>query len=987
MADEDERGWRPHGGGAMGAVLRAHRWAETPLGPLADWSPLQRAVTQSLLLSPVASVALWGPRGIAVYNQGYADVCGPRHPAALGRSVLESWPEAEPFNRHVLDSVLAGETLSYREQPLILYRHGEAEQVWMDLSYSPLLDESGRAAGVLALVVDSTQRVLTADRIREREQRQAFLLELSDRLRERGLNGREMLATATAAVAQRLDVACVGYAELEPELGQARILHAHVARGPLASLPGDRVALDDLLDPTRRAALDLGRIVRIEDAAADTAAMACRLPLASLGVRALLAAPICRDGRTTAMLFIGHDRPRPWRTADADLALEVADRTWAAYERARAETRQQRSEQALKRREEQLRLAIAAADIGLWDVDRVSDTLFWDARVRAMFGVEPEAPVTLDTFYAGLHPEDREATTLAFAAAFDPARRAVYDVEYRTVDPRDGRIRWVAAKGRGLFDAEGRCVRVLGTTIDITARKATEARLRELNATLERRVAERTAERDRVWRNSRDLLVVIGADGIFRAVNPAWTALLGHAPEEVIGRSFLAFLAEEDAERTIAGLARAVADHDLTAFENRFRHKQGGLRWISWHTSREGDLVYAYGRDITEEKAREAALRDAEEALRQSQKMEAIGQLTGGVAHDFNNLLTPILGSLDMLSRRGLDDARMQRLIDGALQSAERASTLVHRLLAFARRQPLQPQPVDLSALVAGMAELITRTSGPQIRITVDAPAGLPRAHADANQLEMALLNLAVNARDAMPEGGALGIEVRVATDRPAELAPGRYILLALTDTGIGMDAETLARAVEPFFSTKGLGRGTGLGLSMVHGLARQLGGTLRLASTPGVGTRAELWLPVDERAPRLAEPHAGNGAATEQAGLALLVDDEAIVRATTAEMLIDLGYRVVEADSAERALALLDKGLDPDLLVSDHLMPGMSGSELARAARGPRPTLPVLIISGYADLEKLAPDLPHLAKPFRRDELARALLLTLAGTATPPTC
>jgi nitrogen-specific signal transduction histidine kinase len=371
--------------------------------------------------------------------------------------------------------------------------------------------------------------------------------------------------------------------------------------------------------------------------------------------------------------------------------------------------------------------------------------------------------------------------------------------------------------------------------------------------------------------------------------------------------------------------------------------------------------------DITER-------RQAEDALRQSQKLEAMGQLTGGVAHDFNNLLTPIIGSLDMLQRNHVGSERERRLIDGALKSAERAKTLVQRLLAFARRQPLQPSAVDVATLVEGMGNLIASTTGPQIRVVTEAGPALPPALADPNQLEMALLNLSVNARDAMPDGGTLRITVSCETlgpIHPAQLPPGDYIRLSVADTGVGMDEATLTRAIEPFFSTKGVGKGTGLGLSMVHGLASQLGGALTISSKIGVGTNIDLWLPATE------EPAAADALVAEpiddqgHRGTALLVDDEELVRASTAHMLAELGYRVVEASSADEALSLMAREPDIDLLVTDHLMPGITGADLAREVQGQRPSLPVLIVSGYADAEGIAPDLPRLTKPFRQDELA----------------
>ncbi len=496
------------------------------------------------------------------------------------------------------------------------------------------------------------------------------------------------------------------------------------------------------------------------------------------------------------------------------------------------------------------------------------------------------------------------------------------------------------------------------------------------NEALEQRVAERTAERDRAWRLSRDLLITVDPAGIFRSVSPAWTTILGHHPSEVVGRSYRDFIHPDDIPRTEAALSAASAGEDVPVFENRYRTRDGAIRHISWLTSVAGGRIYGSGRDVTDARAKDEALRATEAALRQSQKMEAMGQLTGGVAHDFNNLLTPILGSLDLIRRKVPDDARSMRLLDGAIQSAERARTLVQRLLAFARRQPLQADAIDVATMVRDIAALLSTTVGPQVQLIIETKECLPPALADRNQLEMALLNLAVNARDAMPGGGTLRIDVgdRQIEDGDPRLPPGAYIHLSVTDSGSGMDAETLNRAIEPFFSTKGLGRGSGLGLSMVHGLASQLGGAFHLTSSPGAGTVAELWLPVStvEIVPTVTASL--DPAPACSVGLVLLVDDEDAVRAAAAQMLGDLGYAVVEADGADAALRLVAEGLWPDLLVSDHLMPGMTGTELARHLRARRPDLGVLIVSGYADVETLSPELAHLSKPFRQADLQRAL-------------
>jgi PAS domain S-box-containing protein len=636
--------------------------------------------------------------------------------------------------------------------------------------------------------------------------------------------------------------------------------------------------------------------------------------------------------------------------------------------------------------EEQLRLATDSAEIGLWDVDVATEALFWPARVKAMFGISPDVPVTLEDFYSGVHPDDRDRVVGAFEAASDPERRALYDVEYRALGKEDGVVRWVAAKGRGLFNAAGECTRIIGTAIDVTARKADEAKLRDLNEQLEQRVAEQIAERNRIWEMSHDLFAIMGFDGFLKAINPAWQATLGIDQQTLLALDFSQQVHPDDHAKVGAMMEQLQRGETVRGFEDRLRHADGSWRWIAWTLVPYDGVFYAVGRDVTAEKEAAAELERAQEALRQSQKMEAMGQLTGGVAHDFNNLLTPIVGGLDMLQRKGLGGPREQRLIDGAMQSADRAKTLVQRLLAFARRQPLQASAVDVGKLVTGMADLIASTSGPQVQVAVEAADGLPPAKADPNQLEMALLNLGVNARDAMPDGGTLRITAdldQVGANHRSGLRPGAYVRLSVADTGVGMDEATLKRAVEPFFSTKGVGKGTGLGLSMVHGLASQLGGALNVESRLGIGTNIELWLPTSDTP--VGEAAVAAPPAEEQqakAGTALLVDDEALVRESTANMLEDLGYDVVEAVSAEDALRLINGGLHPDVLITDHLMPGMNGTELANRVRADLPATSVLIVSGYAEVEGIAAGFARLVKPFRASDLARSLAGLVAEDA-----
>jgi len=791
------------GGGELARLIVAFDWATTPLGAIETWPPSLKSTIGLILRSPVPIVTLWGEDGIMIYNDAYSGFAGGRHPQLLGSRVRQGWSEVADFNDNVMKVGLAGGTLSYQDQELTLYRSGAAEQVWMDLNYSPILDEDGRPVGVIAIVVETTERVTAQRRLGE----------------------------------------------------QAR-------------------------------------------------------------------------------------------------TLEI------------------------------------------------------------------------------------------------------------------------------------------------------------LNETLESRVAERTAERDRVWRNSRDLLVVIGSDGIFRAVSPAWTRILGYQPEDAVGTHFLQFVHPDDAGLSQGGLDQAAAKKNLTNFENRLLHKDGPTRWISWHTSVEGDLVYGYGRDVTDEKLRERTLeleqarihtiyettsqlmgflevdgrliaanrasleaigvgleevkgfkfwdtpwfagtpgmpetvrraveaaaggqtlrlplelrlpngetrhydfgltpvrnsagevvqlvpeafdltaqRKVEEQLRQAQKMEAVGQLTGGIAHDFNNLLTGIAGSLELLgnrlTQRRLDDA--QRYIAMARGAADRAAALTHRLLAFSRRQTLAPRPTDVVQLVADMEELISRTTGPSVAVDVTAVDCVWTTMVDPNQLENALLNLCINARDAMPDGGRLTIATgNRSLDAIAalshELAPGQYITLRVSDNGAGMTPEVVARAFDPFFTTKPTGMGTGLGLSMIYGFVRQSGGQVRIQSELGAGTSVCLYLPRHLGDTANAEPRGVLDDAPRAAGgeAVLVVDDEPSIRLLVVEVLQDLGYSAIEAVDGATGLAILRSPRTVDLLITDVGLPnGMNGRQLADAAREMRPHLKVLFITGYAENAvlrggNLAPGMHVMIKPFAMEALA----------------
>lgn len=382
---------------------------------------------------------------------------------------------------------------------------------------------------------------------------------------------------------------------------------------------------------------------------------------------------------------------------------------------------------------------------------------------------------------------------------------------------------------------------------------------------------------------------------------------------------------------------------------------------------------------------RTAELERSQEVLRQVQKMEIVGQLTGHVAHDFNNLLSPIMAGLDLVLVGRASPDTIARSASVAMQAAESAQTLVQRLLVFARRQPLQPTGVDMIDLLGGMKALLRSTLGPRIDLVITLPPALPFVHADRHQLELAILNLVVNARDAMPDGGTITLSATAQNGSlPGALASGTYVHLVIADTGIGMNAATRASATEPFFTTKPVGHGTGLGLSMAHGLAGQLGGTLEIESAPGEGTQIHMWLPVQRTKDVAASAAKLDDPASLSQGRILLVDDNALVRSSTREMLADLGYEISDVDHAELALTMIEEGYRPDIVITDHIMPGMTGAELALRLRVDHPEIALLIISGYEGIDLIAPDVVRLSKPFRQKNLQASILAACAQRSDP---
>ena len=657
---------------------------------------------------------------------------------------------------------------------------------------------------------------------------------------------------------------------------------------------------------------------------------------------------------------------------------------------------------ALREREAELARVQQIGRIGGLEVDlRAGFRNRRSPEYLLIHGLPPDAAnESHEDWLRRIHPEDRAAADKKFRDAIT-GKISDYTTQYRIIRPSDGETRWISVKSTIERDATGRALRLIGAHADVTEQIAAEQALRqseelyrkladqlaELNATLAQRVEEKTRERDRIWNVSQDLLVVADRNGIWRTVNPPCTTTLGWSEAELLNRTSEWLEHPDDNGITRAKVSELGARETTVRFERRFRHKDGTYRWLSWMGVSDKDHDYAVARDITAEKLAAERLKATEEALLQSQKMEAVGQLTGGIAHDFNNLLTGIVGSLDLLQTR-LNQGRtdnVARYIQAAMTSANRAAALTHRLLAFARRQPLVPKVVDVNQLVVSLEDLLRRSIGETIDLEIVALDGLWCTLCDPNQLESALLNLAINARDAMPDGGKLviatsNVRLDTMTADTTALSPGDYICIDVTDTGTGMSAEVAARAFDPFFTTKPIGQGTGLGLSMIYGFARQSNGHATIDSKLDRGTSIKLYLPrhqgnvAIEHAPGI---NAGAHAATGET--VLVVEDEPVVRSVILEMLDEQGYRTIEAADGPAGLRLLRTNHKIDLLVTDVGLPGMNGRQLADLARETRPDLKILFITGYAESVAIAdgflqPGMEMITKPFDLDNLSRRI-------------
>lgn len=583
-----------------------------------------------------------------------------------------------------------------------------------------------------------------------------------------------------------------------------------------------------------------------------------------------------------------------------------------------------------------------------------------------------------------VHPDDQERAWAIWKNSLTTGEP--YEIEYR-LRRFDNVYRWFLARALPVLDDSGRIERWFGTCTDIDDAIRARETLAHNQEILEKLVAEKTAERDRVWRLSKDLLVVAGVDGYFKSVNPSWYRILGYTDDRWEREPFLEFVHPDDRRSTLAELATLADGKTTLNFENRYRHADGSYRWLSWTAVLEEGLMYCVARDITDQKLAEEALLTTQQALAQSQKMEAIGQLTGGLAHDFNNLLTVIVGNLELARNRVKGDARFERNISQIAAAAERGRKLTQQLLAFSRKQKLETQVANLNQIIANLHDMVSKTLGQNIVFETRLAPNLPNMTIDPTQLELAVINVLVNARDAMPEGGTVIIETRDVILGPQELPihqasllPGRYVMLSITDEGMGMPPDILARITEPFFTTKEAGKGTGLGLSQVYGFVRQSSGSLQVSSEVGVGTVVTMLFPASDD----ALPHPANqtlvplGEDPCTSEVILVVEDNVEVLEMACTILREEGYQVVTADNASRALEVLEATPNITVLFSDVVMPGgMNGVMLAEEAKRRQPSLKLLLTTGFAEdfmKRETNTQLPVLQKPYRPSELSERI-------------
>ncbi|WP_047128556.1 hybrid sensor histidine kinase/response regulator [Xanthomonas arboricola] len=936
----------PYGDSAMAQAVRAYDWAATPLGPTTQWpSPLRNAVSL-MLSSPESMYVVWGDALTFFYNDAYTPILGPRQPHALGAPLQELWADAWEAVRAPIEAAFAGRASRFEEVPIGMNRYGTPEDTWWTFSFSPIYLDDGRVGGAFCVTNEVTDRKVAQNRLADEHERLIRLFEQAP-----------MFMAFLSGPQHRVEFANPCYSRL--------IGHRDVIGKPLAE------ALPDLVEQ--------GHLHRLDEVYQSGRAYAANA--LAYNVQAEPGGPVER--RLLDLVY------QPIAGADGTVSgifvqgLDITDRI--GLERAVREA-EVRNRQIL---DSVMDYAIIATDLhGL--------VTSWNEGAQRILGWS-EAEMLGQTLERTFTPEDVERRQILIEAA--AALESGSGMDERWHVRKSGQRFWANGSLMVLRDETGAAIGFVKVLRDRTAERLASEALRESERRLDalvRASSQSIFSASADWRELRQLV----GEG---ALSDALSASLNWQQEMVH---------PDDRARLAEAIAHSIINK--TGLDVEYRVLDADQR-VGWTLMRAIPLLdereqivewFGTAADITdkrlaeqqlrqltetlEERVRErsAALLLAEEKLRQSQKMEAVGQLTGGLAHDFNNLLTAISVGLELLQTRieqGKYD-RLERYVEMAQSSAARATALTQRLLAFSRRQTLAPTALEVQALVQGMHDIIARTLGPSIALQLRPAADPWKVLVDAPQLENALLNLCINARDAMPDGGELTIAVAnrvldAGAAQQLDLPIGEYVCLSVQDTGTGMSAEVMSKVFEPFFTTKPIGQGTGLGLSMIYGFTRQSGGHVRIDSEVGVGTTMALYLPrfdgvlaQDEAVPATEQPLRS----TAPSCTVLLVEDETAIRVLMSEVLSEAGYRVIETAEGSAAVERLRSQETIDLLVTDvGLTGGLNGRQVADAGRQYRPTLPVLFVTGYAATAavgagQLEEGMEVLTKPFLAVDLER---------------
>ena len=921
--------------GEQARRIRDQDWAATPLGAPERWPVALKTLVGVMLGADQPMFVVWGPGLTLIYNDRYSEILQAKHPAALGRPFLDVWREIAGDLRPIVDRAYAGTPVHMDQITLLTERRGYPEETHFSFSYTPVRTDGGAVDGFFCACAEITEQVLAE---RSRREAEAALAESETRFRNMADNAPVMMWVTEH------DGRCTYLNRRWYEFTGQR------------EGDGERLGWLDAVHPDDRPSAE----------------------------EAFLQANAERRDYRVEFRLKRADGVYRW-AIDAAAARFGADGTFLGYVGSVIDIDERREvEAALRAEEARLHAVLDTVPVGIVMAEAPSGRITGgNAQAEAIFGhpVLPSPDAEAYGEWIGYHADGRRVEAADYPlgpVVRGQAERAELELCYQRGDGRHAWLRLIAAP---ITDDAGRITGGVVASLDIDREKRAEAELRRLNEHLEAQVAERTAERDRVWRLSRDLLGVADTSGRWLSVNPAWTRLLGWSEAEIVGRTSEWLEHPDDRERTRAEIAQLAAGTETFAFENRFRARDGGYRRLSWTATPEGGLTYASARDVTAEKEREAELELAQEQLRQAQKMEAVGQLTGGVAHDFNNLLTVIRGSVDLLRRDDLTPERRARYIDAIGTTADRAAKLTGQLLAFARRQALKPELFDAGDSLRDVAGMMRTLTGSRIAMDVQVPQERCFILADRSQFDTAIINMGINARDAMRGEGTL----RIATGPVSGIPPlrghaavaGDFVAITVSDDGSGIASADLDRIFEPFFTTKPVGEGTGLGLSQVIGFAKQSGGDIRVDSAVDVGTTFTLYLP--RAAAEEFEPAEEDGARpVDGDGVRVLVveDNEQVGEFATAA-LNELGYETVLATDAKAALRMLaETGNRFQIVFSDVVMPGMSGLELGQEIRRLGHDVAVVLTSGYSHV--LAQNGTHgfelLHKPYSIEQLSRVL-------------